>query len=113
MSAEFDKKMRIADDLLSFCHIKGASEYHLDIAPEGDATVFKIKAEPVSLSGKDLATLRQTLNTPRQREIEQDYWELGGDSESFSELMLVGMMSDEAGVEYDGNVLFITLKRLP
>lgn len=113
MKVEFEKKMLISSELLSYCHLKGADEFHLDVKVTGEGTLFAMKASPARLSGEELAFLRKELNAPRQREMEQDFWGLGGESENASELALIGMMTDEASVEYGGGVLSVTLTRLP
>ena len=111
MKAEFEKKMRIASELLSYCHLKGAVEFHVDMIDKNGSCIFKITASPVNITGESLEKLNARLNAPRNAEMEHDYWGLTGESESFSELMLVGMMSDEAEVGYDNHVLTITIKR--
>jgi len=112
MKPEFEKNMLIAGELLSYCHIRGASEYSLDIKAEGGGVTFTMKASPVAVTPEQLERLRRRLNAPRQREIEQGFWALSGESENTSELMLVGMMCDGAKVEYDGSAIVITLVRL-
>ena len=111
MKVEFEKTMLISSELLSYCHLMGADEYHLDIKVVSGVTVFAIKAFPTKMSDEDLKRLRKKLGTPRQREMEQEFWGLSGESETVSELTLVGMMSDEADVEYKDGVLSITIKR--
>ena len=111
MKVEFEKNMMIASELLSYCHLQGADEFHLDVKVKDGATSFAIKAFPVHLSDEELEETRKKLNAPRQREMEQDFWGLSGESESTSELVLVGMMSDETGVECKENTLSITLTR--
>jgi len=111
MKLEFEKKMHIVSDMLSYCHLKGATEYHIDMIYENGSCMMKIKASPVNITGDSLEKLNKRLNAPRNAEIEHGYWGLTGESESFSELMLVGMMIDEAEVEYEGDVLTITIKR--
>ena len=111
MKLEFEKKMHLVSDMLSYCHLKGALEYTIDMADKSGSCIIKIKARPVNLSGDSMEKLHTRLNAPRNAEIERDYWGLTGESESFSELMLVGMMIDEAEIEYAGSVLTITIKR--
>ena len=113
MRAEFEKKMLISSELLSYCHLKGADEFHLDVKVTAGGTVFAIKASPAHVSDEEMAFVRKELNAPRQREMEQDFWGLGGESENASELTLIGMMTDEAAVECGGGVLSVTLTRLP
>jgi hypothetical protein len=111
MRNEFEKHMRIAGDLLSYCHHKGATEFHLDIKESDGAVLFTVEASPAVLSDEALGKLQKKLSAPRRGAIEQEYWHLAGESEDFSELTLVGMMSDDADVKYDGAALTITLAR--
>jgi HSP20 family molecular chaperone IbpA len=112
MKNEFEKKMLIASELLSYCHLRGAHEFHINIYEKDDATTFVIKASEAYVSNNEMEVLCKKLNTPRHREIEQDFWALSGDSENTSELSLVGMMTDEAVIEYADGVLSITIKRV-
>jgi hypothetical protein len=104
--------MRISDELLSYCHIRGAHEFHLDITEKNGMTVLSASAFPANVSDEELALLRKKLNAPRTREIEHDYWNLGGESDNTSELVLVGMMTDEATIQYKDRVLSIGLARM-
>ena len=111
MKIEFSKKLRIASELLAYCHSKGAVEFNTDIKDGNGEFIIKVKARPVHLSDESLEKLRIRLNAPRRKEIEQNYWGVMGESESFTELMLVGMMSDEKEIFYEEDVLTITIKR--
>jgi hypothetical protein len=108
---EFEKKMKMASDLLSYCHLQGATEYHLDIKLNSNSATFVAKASPVKISDEAMEELRKYLSAPRQKEIEQDYWELVGESEEKCEMTLIGMMCDEAEVELTGDELLITVIR--
>jgi hypothetical protein len=111
MRLEFEKKMKMASDLLSYCHLQGATEYHLDIKLNSDSSVFVVKANPVNISEEAMELLRKNLNAPRQKEMEQDYWELVGESEEKCEMTLIGMMCDEAETMLYGDELTITVVR--
>ena len=111
MKAEFEKTMLIVSELLSYCHQRGAVDYHFDVKQASSETTFEIKASPATLSDEKYDLLKRKLNAPRQREIEQDFWHLSGDSETTSELVLVGRMTDSANIDYDGETLHIVLKR--
>jgi len=111
MKTKFEKSMRIASELLSYCHHNGACEYQLEITEESSMVTHVVKGSPVTISEEQLEHLRNLLGAPRQRDIEQDYWELMGESEDFSELTLIGMLCDEAIVEYEDSTLTITIKR--
>jgi len=111
MKLEFEKKMKMASDLLSYCHLHGATEYHLDIKLENESSVFVVKARPTEISEESMERLQKNLDAPRQREMEQDYWELMGNSEEYCEMALIGMMCDEAEVILTGDELTITVER--
>ena len=103
--------MKISGELLSYCHHHGAEEFHLDIKLGIESATYVLKASPTDLSEEDLSRLVKLLNAPRQREVEQDYWELMGESEDCCELTLIGMLSDDALVKYEDGVIEITLYR--
>ena len=111
MKTRFEKIMKIASELLSYCHHHGAKELHLDIFEEKNAVLLNMRACLDDMPKDRLEYLSNALNTPRQREVEQDYWELIGESEDFAEMQLLGMLCDDATVDYTGQVLSITLKR--
>jgi len=112
MTTRFEKIMRLADELLSYCHLHGAKELHLDIAEEDKSVTLVVRAPWKDLPNEDLEWLRQCLNAPRQREIEQDFWELIGETENSCEITLCGMLCDHATVDYDRAFLTITLTRM-
>ena len=64
-----------------------------------------------NISKDELESLIDILNTPRQREVENYYWNLGGECEFDTELTLVGMMINSAKVTYIDNVLTISIIR--
>jgi hypothetical protein len=70
-----------------------------------------IQAYPVRISERQMDTLEKNLKAPRQRDVENDYWELIGESEDYSELMLVGMSCDEAEIKYKNGIITFTLLR--
>ena len=111
MKTRFKKISAIADELLSYCHRHGANEFHIDITGENDFVTLVISARTGNISNEELESLKNRLNAPRRRDVEQDFWELIGESESSSELTLTGMLCDAACVNYDGKVLTISLTR--
>jgi hypothetical protein len=104
--------MKMASDLLSYCHLQGATEYHLDIKLNSDSATFIVKASPVKISCEAMEMLRKNLSAPRMKEMEQDYWELIGNSEEKCEMTLIGMMCDEAEIRLIEDELEIMLVRL-
>jgi len=103
--------LKISSDLMTYCHHHGATDYETKISEGEESIIYVIQAYPVSITDEQLADLTKKMTAPRQREIENDYWELIGESEDYSELMLVGMSCDEARIEYDKCKLTFTLLR--
>jgi hypothetical protein len=112
MKAGFEKYMLIASELIAYCHLHGAREYHLDIKETASETNFKVAASPIVLNHDELESLKMKLNAPRHREVEQEFWDVMGESETECELTLMGMLCDETEAELNGNELIIKLKRL-
>jgi len=103
--------LKISSDLMTYCHHHGAVNYITQITEGEEAIKYLINAYPVEISQEQLEGLRKRLNAPRQRDVEHEYWELIGESEDFSELMLVGMSCDEATIDYEFKNLTFTLLR--
>jgi len=111
MKTNFEKTMKITNDLMLYCHNHGATEFNTNII-EGNGTItYVIHSLPVDITPEQLEGVMKRLNAPRQRDIEQDYWELMGESEDFTELTLVGMLCDEAHVSYKNQIITFTLVR--
>jgi len=111
MKTRFEKTLRITGDLMLYCHHHGATELGTNISESDGVITYTINAFPVEITNEQLEGLVKRLNAPRQREVEQDYWELMGESKDFSELTLVGMLCDDAEVAYNDKELSFTLHR--
>ena len=96
---------------MSYCHQHGATEFNINIIDGDGKETYVINALPVDITPDNLEGLIMRLNAPRQREVEQDYWELMGESEDFCESTLVGMLCDDAAVHYKNRVITFTLVR--
>lgn len=112
MKHRFEKSLHIVSNLLSYCHKLGCAEFRTDIRLEADATIFEIECPIDRIKESDLNDISVKLNGIRQHEVEQNYWELSGEFEARSDLLMVGMMVDEADVRYEGGKLRITVKRV-
>ena len=111
MRTEFEKNMKISSEMLSFCHLHGAREFHLDLVEVNDEVQFTITASPFSIDEKEMNKILKRLQAPRRREMEQNYWGLGGRSEITSELHLIGMMVDDVSITQNDDVIIIHLIR--
>jgi hypothetical protein len=111
MKLGFEKYMLMACELVTYCHLQGAGEYHLDMKEKANVTTFKVTAAPVAIGPEELEQLIKKLNAPRQRDVEQEFWDVMGESETQCELTLIGMLCDEASVTLNGDEITIRLVR--
>ena len=111
MNIHLEKCMRILSDLVAYCHYQGATEYKMYLNHKDGIAHVTISALTKELEDDKLQALIQELNLPRQREIEQNYWELSGETDTNQDLALIGMMIDYAEVEYKDGALHIALWR--
>lgn len=111
MKLKFEKNMRIVTDVAGYCFLLGARNFEigLDITPT--VSNINITAQLPHAKDEKIEELRQVLNTPRQHEMEQNYWNLAGGEEVDGELLLAGIMVDEADVNYSGGKLDIAIRR--
>lgn len=112
MKFNVEKKLKIINEIMSFCYHLNSANINVNVKTIENTSIILIKAKIENLSDETLMNLTQTLNIPRQHEVEQYYWHLGGNNEFDSELSLVGMMVDSATISYDNNILVIELKRI-
>ncbi|WP_027633112.1 hypothetical protein [Clostridium hydrogeniformans] len=105
------RNIKISDELMNLCYSYGASHINLDIKTQGKETIFLLKSEIKDLPSDTLDDLVTLMNYPRCHEMEECYWELTGDGDLDSELSLVGIMVDEAYINYEDSILTIELKR--
>ena len=96
---------------MTYCHHHGATDYTTSISEGEESIIYVINAYPVEISEEQQNDLIKRLNAPRQRDVENDYWELIGESEDFCELTLVGMSCDEAHIDYKNGRITFTLLR--
>jgi len=112
MEFKFEKNLRIMNDLLAYCHNRGADTYHVDIALSTELSVCRIEARLERYPEAAVSQLLELLQTPRQHEVEDSFWGLSGDLDTDPELELIGMMVDEADVSYANGRLVIETRRL-
>jgi len=111
MKNNLEIALKISSDLMTYCYHHGATQYDTKITEGDESIAYVVKAYPVEISDKDMKDLKKRLSAPRQRDVEHEYWELLGESEDYSELMLIAMSSDEAIVEYENKTITFTLLR--
>ena len=111
MTHERKKNIRIVDELISYCYLKGAHHISINLDVDNDIMAFTLKCNITSLTKGDLDYLDTSLTVPRCHEMEEYYWELAGDTEGENELSLVGMMIDDVFIDFTEDILTIKVKR--
>ncbi len=111
MKFKLEKSIRIINELIVFFNNHGATDININFISNESNSNYIISAKINPLSQDDLLLLSNTLNLPRQHEVEEYYWNLGGDSEDSSELDLIGMMIDNSTITYENDFLTINLIR--
>ncbi|MGL4656243.1 MAG: hypothetical protein ACRCWM_10220 [Sarcina sp.] len=112
MKFTIEKNIRILDELVTYYNKIGNKDVHIDMKQDEEKHYLFISGEVKDLSEDELLNLKVLLSTPRQHEIEEYYWQLGGEISFDCELTLVGMMIDEATISYKDNILSISLMRI-
>lgn len=111
MKFKIEKNLKIINEIINYFYTLGNSDVHIDLSSDDNTSYFNIYGYVESISNDEIDSLIKILNTPRQREIEQYYWNLNGECEFDSELSLVGMMINSAKVSYTDKILRIALVR--
>lgn len=105
------RNARIAEELILFAYKYGAEDIDLSIKNRDTETIISIKATNVNLTDTTLNTIKDLLNVERCSQMEEYYWNLTGESDTDSELALIGVMCDHANIKYSSNILKIELIR--
>ena len=111
MKFKLEKKLKIINELITLFHKLGTDDVHVDLKTNDYKSEFLISGLVKNISNEEISRLKKILNTPRQHEVEQYYWNLNGSTELNCELMLVGMMIDIADINYDDQILSLHLIR--
>lgn len=111
MRHEIKKITKIVDELTTFCLERNAEHITVTVKNKQDREYIKIKAYPFEKIEEVIDNLKQVFSYPCEREIEECYWGLAGESDHSEELGLVGAMVDEVTIEYDEEKIQIELVR--
>ena len=112
MNFKVEKNLKIITQLMSFCYHFSAKDITVNIKTIDNTSNIVLDAIIKDFPKDDYDNLIQALSIPRQHEVEQYYWHLGGESEFDCELSLVGMMVDNTNIKYENDRLHIELQRL-
>lgn len=107
------KNIKLVSELMCFCYHYDATNINIEVDHRDKEIEINLEAHIKNMSEEVLNTVKEMLSSPRFREIEEYYWNLGGGDDTDCELVLVGMMIDSAKVDYnrESEILKINLIR--
>ena len=111
MKHMIQRNARIAEELILLAYKHRAQDIKLDIKNKENETLISIEATNINLDNENLNTIKELLNTPRCKEMEEYYWNLTGESDTDCELSLIGVMIDEIELNFENKKLKINVKR--
>lgn len=111
MNHEAARISKIVNELTNFCIRIGAKHMQIDLKDTDGKTELVVQCDTKGRVEEFIEDLKASLASPRQEQVEEYLWEMVGESESYDELNLVGMMLDYSEVSYEGNKLIIRAYR--
>jgi len=111
MKYEMQKITRIVDVMMNFYLYHSAKSLNISIEVESKKYIIKFDAKQIDCSNAIVNELNKLLSIDRQREVEEVYWQLGGNDVTGEEINLVGMMVDEVKIDFKCPALKIQLIR--
>lgn len=111
MTHENQKIARIANALLEYFLSNDAKGLTLSISEDTKSAYISLEISDITLSSHESEELIEHLYMERQEEMEEYYWHLLGNESETEEISLIGMMVDEATVQYNYPVMKIDLVR--
>lgn len=111
MRLSLEKNLKIINEIVTYFKKLGNQKIHIDFDSDNDKSSFIISGNIPNITNENLLELDKKLNSPRQPEVEEYYWQLSGESQLDCELTLIGMMIDTAKVEYTDGILTVELTR--
>lgn len=101
--------IKIVSELMSFCYRIHCKNFNVDVETLTDKTIINLEAQIENVPKETIINTERLLKVPRLHELEEYYWNLTGTNMINTELNLVGMMTDEAYVNYSENK-YLTIK---
>ncbi|WP_315121873.1 hypothetical protein [uncultured Clostridium sp.] len=114
MSNSKQKILRILDELVTLCYSINCKKFNVDVELLDNKYILHLKGYADNIDVEKIKDIEKSLNVPRIHELEEYYWNLAGNDLSNTELNLVGMMVDDAKINYNekDKILEIELTRL-
>ncbi|ONI38439.1 hypothetical protein AN640_02540 [Candidatus Epulonipiscium fishelsonii] len=100
MRHEIKKIAKITDELTTFFLEYNAKIVEIKLEETGENKIISVLAKQIDNVDEVIKEIKEHLSYERAIEMEEYYWELTGESECHDGLSLVGVMVDEASLDY-------------
>ncbi|OPJ56800.1 hypothetical protein [Alkalithermobacter paradoxus] len=108
----FKKRItKIVDELLTYMFYLGATDISVNVKEEEKFFKISLNCNYNITKKPKIDRLVNALKCSKQEEMEEYYWELAGECDVDNELPLIGMMIDEAEIDFDDNSIEVILYR--
>lgn len=111
MKHQHKRVSKVADELITYLFSIGATDIDVHIKEKPEHFEISLKSNYKEGENNKIQRMLEALQTPKQEEIEEYYWELAGASDVGTELPLIGMMIDKTEVNWQQDYLEIVLYR--
>jgi len=111
MKNEMKKISKIVEELMDFYLLAGASNLDISLSHKDTGIEITAHSNSVNCTNQEVENLIKLLSLKRQREIEEYSWQLAGSDDTNDELGLIGMMIDEAHINFSSPILTVKLVR--
>lgn len=105
------KSVKIANEIMSILTHSRAGHLTSDLRFKREMTIFTFTVTPSPFSPQELSNFLETLNVPRQSEMEEYYWSLLGESKSDDNLHVLARMVDTATATLKETTLTLNITR--
>jgi uncharacterized tellurite resistance protein B-like protein len=102
---------KIVDELVTYFFSMGATDISINVKEEKGFFKIILATNYLKKDEEKINKLIKYLKCAKQEEMEEYYWELTGDSDVDEELILVGMMTDEAELDIEEDKIEVKLIR--
>ena len=99
------KTIKLTNELMGYCFNAGIRKLCVDIDNQVDRVIITIQGRTPKDIEDEIHELRILLNSQKEPQMEEYYWELMGETDHTQELSLVGMIIDRAEIYYRDRML--------
>lgn len=103
------KISKIVDELNTYFLKKGSNHVSIDVLEGKKYYEIRFVASIRNVDEDSIKMLKKCLDCDRLEEMEEYYWELTGESDTDTELSIIGMMTDDYELSIQEDKLKLTI----